>query len=242
MTLTEAFHCSYQTPFWQRPVLVAFLSPSDSPVKKNTHIGFNSFCLHLLLEESYKWGVSPGSEWFASHRWGAESQNASGNHPTVQVVIVVSIITVTVETSTQKLERCSYVIDGFADYRFGFVFEVGPLTPVKRHGPSCLWEQKTCYFLHLSNLDTSEEKRRRSRVYITHLYKRSLCSLIQNNLLSLHKVSSVAFRVDACGADSRAENIHDPFLQLLPQWKPPQWKQCYGCQLTFICIIHESVD
>lgn len=33
----------------------------------------------------------------------------------------------------------------------------------------------------------------------TCLYKWSLCSLIQNYLLSLHKVSSMAFRVNACG-------------------------------------------
>lgn len=27
---------------------------------------------------------------------------------------------------------------GFADYRLGFVFEVGSLAPVKGHGASCL--------------------------------------------------------------------------------------------------------
>lgn len=31
---------------------------------------------------------------------------------------------------------------GFADYRFGFVLEVGPLTPVKGYGASCLVMRK----------------------------------------------------------------------------------------------------
>lgn len=38
---------------------------------------------------------------------------------------------------------CSYVIGGFADDRFRFVFQVGPLTPVKGHGASCLGMKKT---------------------------------------------------------------------------------------------------
>lgn len=49
----------------------------------------------------------------------------------------------TFKKSTLDHEKaCSYVIGGFADYRFRFVLEVGPLTPVKGHGASRLGREK----------------------------------------------------------------------------------------------------
>lgn len=40
------------------------------------------------------------------------------------------------------MKSSSYMTGGFADYRSRFVFEVGPLTPVKGYGASCLGMKK----------------------------------------------------------------------------------------------------
>lgn len=107
------------------------------------------------------------------------------------------------------------MIGGFANYRFRFVLEVGPLTPVKGHGASCL-QMKQYNKKVLKNIffksHTSETSEMKGQVQLTlrisspHtcLYKRGLGSLIQNYLLSLHKVSSMTFRVNAC--DDRRNN------------------------------------
>lgn len=39
------------------------------------------------------------------------------------------------------------MIGGFADYRFRFVFEVWPLTPVKGHGAPCLQGDEKKWFV-----------------------------------------------------------------------------------------------
>lgn len=91
----------------------------------------------------------------------------------------------------------SYMNGSFANDGFGFVFEVGPLTPVEGYGSSCLGADNTLVHRLAFSWEPFQFSQAWQTPQATNLHKRSHGSFIQNYLLRLHKVGSMASGVDA---------------------------------------------